>query len=374
MKKRAILQVADTGPLESLVLMLESAGYECLLPGERLRNWMREIGMDCVLDVEDLIHWMGYSRPLCKLQEADLSTMKFANVGKDAVPTILVDVKAHRSYSKIVKEWPNFAGRVLWYRINGGKPEHVVKDLGGGAKYDAGDEVNPPCPVLTPNQWYGNGLVETTPVERTEGFKTKQPCPSYTCWPPFLRFNNMQDKYPRITGQYTPPICLIHNIEGWGYRDLMPSLQEIGVGMYGRGSPNGCMTWEESMKRLSKSIAMVHLKSSDAPGYALYEALTLGVPVICTRRLIWRCRMQDLLIPGVTCLTFDRETHDGLTPEDVRNCVAEVRHHLDYLYAPETNRKIGEAGRNRLREIMWSETRESDVESLKKFMATHFGA
>lgn len=30
--KTAILQVADTGPLESLVVMLRSVGYECFLP------------------------------------------------------------------------------------------------------------------------------------------------------------------------------------------------------------------------------------------------------------------------------------------------------------------------------------------------------
>jgi DNA-binding PadR family transcriptional regulator len=68
--------------------------------------------------------------------------------------------------------------------------------------------------------------------------------------------------------------------------------------------------------------------------------------------------MQDLLIPGETCLVFDRETHDGLTPDDVYYCTAEVREHLERLRDQAENYRIGSAGRQRLREVMWREDRD----------------
>ena len=117
---------------------------------------------------------------------------------------------------------------------------------------------------------------------------------------------------------------------------------------------------------------MVHLKSSDAPGYALYEGLAAKCPLIVSRRLIWRNRMQDLLIPGETCLTFDRETHDPLNEEDIRSCTEEIAQHLKTLSNPTENERIGMAGYERLRQVMWSETNPSDVESLKQFMERHY--
>jgi len=111
---------------------------------------------------------------------------------------------------------------------------------------------------------------------------------------------------------------------------------------------------------------MVHLKSSDAPGYSLYETLAAGCPAVVTRRLIWRNHMQDLFEPGVTCLVFDRETHDGLTEDDVQDCTREVKEHLERLQDPTENQRIGLAGHNRLKEIMWDKSKDS--EHLSNFM------
>lgn len=70
--------------------------------------------------------------------------------------------------------------------------------------------------------------------------------------------------------------------------------------------------------------------------------------------------MDDLLIPGETCLVFDRTGHQGLTDQDVVDCINEVRRHLDYLRVPENNVKIGLAGKHRLAEVMWNEERDGD--------------
>lgn len=390
--KTAIIQCADTGPLESLVIMLRSVGYDCHLPNEDIKRELRALKCGLVLDIASLVNGMGYDWPM-RLPEATLADMSRPDV-------VFVDVKAHQVYDKVTARWPNLKGRVLWYRINGAAPEHVIKPNGE----DCGDEANPPCPVLTPNQWYNGdgdysrlytdqkctrcgGSGEESPAELCQNCDHcwgwgKEPTPlhdfvleqqrAYACWPPFYRFDEYFSRHDRPEFEFAPPVCLIHNVQGWGYGDLLEPMRNLGVKVFGAGSPDGLMGHKVIPPVLSNSLAMVHLKSSDAPGYSIYESLAAGCPIICTRRLIWRCKMQALLIPGETCLVFDRETHDGLTPEDVASCTAEVAGHLERLRDPAENQRIGMAGRQRLKEIMWSENRPSDVESLRAFMDKHY--
>lgn len=359
MSKTAILNVADTGPLESLAVMLKAIEWRVLLPSESLKNKLREIGCDTVLNVADLVKSGSYEEPDAPLFEglAYTDDMRIMNGGQ----FVLFDVKAHRNFSKIKAAWPQ--AKVCWYRINGGKPEHVVN-----ARGDMGDEVNPPCPIVTPNMWYSNKFIHN----EEEGWGAAPPWRdrSYACWPPFHRLADHASK-SRLPGQ--PPICLIHNLQGWGYGALIENFKRLGIKLYGEGSPDGLLKHSEVPDVLSKALAYVHLKSNDAPGYALYEALAAGCPVICTRRLIWRCRMQDLLIPGKTCLVFDRETHEGLTADDVWNCTNEVSNHLEWLKVPEVNLSIGMAGREKLKEVMWSKTNIGHVSSFAEFMDKHFG-
>lgn len=394
--KTAILQVADSGPLESLVLMLRSIGYQCFIPNNYLKHRLRGIGCDTVLDIDGLVRGWGYEPPF-PMQEVGPEWMERTD--------LYVDIKAHRNGPLVWREWPSLQKKTLWYRINGGKPEHVIRykacelcwdkefvntyEAIGGVKddclqcqgagrvitEDCGDEVNPPCPVLTPNQWYKDewfGRPSDNPPDwcGAEGR-------AYTCWPPFHQFSRYFDSYGRVRGTpedpYEDPICLIHNLVGWGYRDLVSSMSALNVKCYGAGSPDGLIPHSVVPHTLSRAVAYVHLKSSDAPGYALYEALAAACPVICTRRLIWRCRMQDLLIPGKTCLVFDRETHDGLTEEDARQCTAEVAAHLALLRSdPDENRRIGMNGYQRLREVMWSAEKKENVESLQEFFGRNF--
>ncbi len=381
--KKAILQVADTGPLESLVVMLNSVGYSCFLPEERLRARLRAIGCDTVLDIKGLIDNWGYEKPF-PLPEASVDDMKLCD--------LYVDVKGHRNGPLIWKEWPNLEHKTLWYRINGSKPEHVIRADG----FDCGDEVNPPCPVITPNQWYkyapstnNEGKLEYSAHSNTHKIDTGHwGGRSYAFWPPFVQFmeysSHRVDPSARYTtanrdngskySKYEHPICLIHNLAGWGYGALVEPFHALGIKMHGTRSPDGLLQHKEIPVRLSKALAMVHLKSNDAPGYALYEALAAACPIICTRRLIWRCKMQDLLIPDETCLVFDRETHDTLSQQDVLDCTKEVSEHLQKLSDPSFNRIIGEAGRARLKEVMWNQCNTQDVDSLRQFMIRNFGA
>ena len=338
--KVAILQVADTGPLESLVIMLRSVGYECFSPDERLKGELRRLGCDTVLDIQGLVENWGYTQPM-HLPEATISMMQSA--------ALYVDIKGHRNGPKVWSRWPNLKDKTLWYRINGGQPEHVIKPSGE----DCGDEANPPCPILTPNLWYDG---------HTQAFAD---------WPPFYRFNDYYPKHGR-SHSYTNPICLIHNLVGWGYGPLVQNIREMGVKFYGRGSPDDLIPHSHVASTLSSALAMVHLKSSDAPGYAIYEGLAAGCPLIVSKRLIWRNRMQELLIPGETCLTFDRETHDSLDGDDVARCSMEISEALKELAAPATNSRIGMAGRAKLQELMWSDKKQEDIQSLGSFMERMF--
>jgi hypothetical protein len=129
--KQAVLQVSDSGPLESLVAMLGHAGYQCYLPTKDLQNHLRGLGCDTVLEVADLVRVWGYDWP----RELPAATTRLMDSCD-----LYVDVKAHRNGPKVWDRWPRLRGRTLWYRINGGMPEHVVR---GGE--DCGDEVNPPA-------------------------------------------------------------------------------------------------------------------------------------------------------------------------------------------------------------------------------------
>lgn len=364
MSRIAVLQVADTGPLESLVVMLRSVGYECRLPNAGLREQLRRIECDNVEEIDRLVSHWGYDRPF------DLPEAGVADILHPL--SLYVDVKAHRNGPRVAGAWNgNLRQRTLWYRINGTAPEIVP---------GKGDEVNLWCPILTPNQWY-----HEDPSSFPKFWDGKSPSGpewggmAYTCWPPFYRFKDYDHRRGptregQTTFQYDPPMCLVHNLAGWGYGALTSSFRErLGVRLYGVRSPDGLINHREIPRRLAFALAYVHLKSSDAPGYALYEALAAGCPVICTRRLIWRCRMGELLIPGETCLVFDRETHEGLTEEDVRTCTKEVGDHLEKLKDPAYNAQIGEAGRARLQKVMWSADKPQDVESLKQFMVRHYG-
>lgn len=383
MKKRtALLQVADVGPLESLVLMLRSVGYTCVLPNPQCLSELRGQGLDTVLSVHDLIRSGSYDPvrpPIGPLEE----------VGPEALRTcaLYVDVKAHRNGPKLWKRYPRLADRTLWYRINGCQPEHVIN-----ARGDHGNEINPPCPVLTPNLWYGSKywcpdckwveptsqlLVSDRKCVNTGCRKELQITPwydkAYACWPPFVRFSEYYVSYGRASTGYDPPLCLVHNLQGWGYGALVePFREQFNLRCYGGGNPDGDLAHSEVPKRLAKALCMIHLKSSDSPGYALYEAMAAACPLIVTRRLIWRNRMEDMLVPGETCLVFDRETHEGLSAQDVAECIREVKDNLIALRDLSINRRIGLAAKDRLKSLMWTADNDEHVASLSRFLYNNF--
>lgn len=379
--KNAICQCADSGPLESLIEMLSSVGYHCYVPSRELKEQLKALGCDNVSDIDHLVRNEGYETPKVVTGEGEYPI-------PEAYPAdmlscdLYVDIKGHRNGPKVWKKYPRLEKRTLWYRINGGKAEHVVNERG-----DMGNEANPPCPVLTPNQWYSHETLLDSSNEFSDALSTQKLIRlrerSYACWPPFVRFGEYA--YPRphvphrdydrmvLREKYTAPICLVHNFQGWGYGPLLAVAKEFGTRIHGVRSPDGLLQHREVKIQLSQCLAYLHLKSSDAPGYALYEALASACPVVCSRRLIWKNRMEGLLIPGETCYVFDRPTHDPISQEEVAECRKEIGAALRALSSSQENIRVGENGRKRLQELMWSKDRPEDVASLKDFFARNFG-
>lgn len=346
---RVIIQAADTGPVESLMYMFNSLGIECLLPSERLLGIFRSMKLSTIISRTTLEESWGYSPvqlPFRIAEESDLNRMD----------TILVDVKGHVNYKSLVKRYPKLANRILWYRINGGEPENVP---------GKGEELNPPCPIITPNQWY-------------ESFSKTR---AYVFWPKLVNSNNhLTHRDTQIESEilaskyapYLPPISLVHNIEGWGFAKLIPDLESTGLKLYGVRSRDGVISNIEARQRLKRSVAMIHLKSSDAPGYAIYEAIDNGCPIIVSRRLIWRNKMQKLLIPQITCLVFDRETHEELTPKDIESCTKEIKQGLSSLMSPITREILTKEASKVFNNIQWSSSDPENVRSLQEFLRFNF--
>jgi hypothetical protein len=187
---------------------------------------------------------------------------------------------------------------------------------------------------------------------------------AYAFWPPFALWDAFQRA--RTPGTY-PPVCLVHNQAGWGYGVVGERLRaSIGLKCYGGyGSPDGCYPHAELPKLLAGTGCMVHLKSVDAPGYAVYEAMAAGCPVVIPGRFIYRCRAGTLLERGVTCLVFD--DHDEPSRHDDEECVREVHRAVAMLEDPVINRRVGEAGRDRLRGLLWN-----DAAGFAAFLERHF--
>ena len=309
--KRAILNIADTGALESTAHMLERIGYVCMRPGNELLHELRQANLANVLSIDDLVKDWGYARP-CGPMPAFREDMQSCD--------LFVDTKAHTNYPKIVARWPNLAGKVLWCCLNGGDPTK---------RTDGEPWADPPCPVLTNNQWY-------------EGPRF------YTCYPLYVRFD--ERKRSGIDG---PPVCLVHNVERWGHGELVKPLQDEGVMFYGVNSPHCMLPHAQAMHELEQATCMVHLKCGDTVGYAVVEALAAKVPVLCTTRYIEETRLGALLEPGKTCLAF----HDA---PSFRTAMVRVRNAAE-------NDRIGCWGRERLRDLMWR-----DADGFATFMGRNF--
>ncbi len=337
--KLAILQMSDTPQVESSAVMLRAAGYEVMVCGPSVRDELRRIGCGTVVSVEQAIQW-GCDALDPSIRQATLTDMERAD--------LFCEIKVN-NIAKVQERWPRLVERTAFWRVNGARPEHVIRTR-DGKREDCGNEMDPGVPTITNNFWYS----------RPEG--VPRPNDNYTFWPPYPRALDFNPMNRTGTGD---PFCLCHAVGSWGFGCIVPQCEAMGVKVYGVRSPAGSVQHSEVPRIVASGLCMVHLKGSDCPGWALYEALLGGCPVIIAKWLIARGLYYDLYRNGETCFTFGVECDEtGRGDAKYDQCVEEIRTLLHYLKQPvnaDHVRGVGIAGRKRLLELMWDAERDGQA-------------
>lgn len=392
--KLAILQNGDEPQVRSTAAMMAAAGYEVRTCGPEILAALRAAGCDSLYSTAHM-EALGYDR--CEgIQQAGMADLLTCD--------LFMEIKV-RNVAKIVAKWPRLRGRIAWLRVNGSQPEICEK---------GGDEVNLPCPVITACMWYGteryrgkvNNLCPLSfqhlPHDACDGFPlsdrqkqaeqehlasnaARDPGPvtlgdngmAYVCWPPYPRSAEYdrvnRERIRKANGNNTPPYCLAHSAPAWGYGQIVQQCVEMGIRVFGNNAPHGQVSHREVVGITERALCLVHLKSVDCPGWALYEAILAGCPVVTGRLLNSRMLAGALLEHGETCLEFGvpASLDYGRGDMDFPKCLANIKEALERLRDPAENIRVGENGRRRLNELLW--TAGKDGPGFKAFMERHFG-
>lgn len=344
-KKLAILNIADTGALESTWIMFDALGYEVRRPNEQLLQQIRACGCSGVFSVKELKDRMGYDDPMVTALASPDDTQRCS---------VFVDVKAHVNYPYIVKRWPNLERKVLWCCLNGGNPTKRTDGL---------PWANPPCPVLTNNQWYKDSFVVHNQWSGEGHAMFSNPAPwngrAYVCYPPYARwFDRKQSTHDG------PPICLVHNVRNWGYGHLVDAYTDLGGKAYGWGdTPHGLLPYKSAMAALERALCQVYLKKGDTVGYAAVEAIAAGVPMVVTQEYIRETRLEEMFKLG-TCAVVNTRSVDKFQ--------LDLQATLRFLNEPGIPTQIGKRARENYLRLQWNARNSAHIDGWESFVKRNF--
>lgn len=198
----------------------------------------------------------------------------------------------------------------------------------------------------------------------TSNFYFNKAFRTYVPW-----YNRFSIKPREKLVEYEKPVGFLHGGYGWGFSRYFPRLREY-VDVWGHRSPCGVLPQIAVKDKLAKTLAFVHLKSQDAPGYALYEAFASATPIILPRFFVQNTMFQDLFIHEETCLMFDNNDKAARdeTDSERQAVIDQITGFLERLKDPEENYRIGVNGLFKWRELTrWtSEKRDKFEEYLKQ--------
>ncbi len=196
--------------------------------------------------------------------------------------------------------WTSYAkkhhinAKIIFYCGNGdtGTPPQYHMDNFWTANYPAY------CASKSRNKIYWQGIF-------CDAYPDYQTIPSSPHHEGFASFvNRIQEIYP-ASYDFIKKSQSIYNACGG----------EESVFFYGQRNAHGMLNMgkygneDEVYQKMANSIAVLHIKDTDAPGFTIMRALALGKPLIVTRKFIDNTQLSTLLNEN-TCIIVD-------TPEDM---------------------------------------------------------
>lgn len=317
----ATLTGMDTKPAESLALILRSIGFEVFMLTDDALARYRTKGYTGGVD-QALLRSMGYA-------DAKITPT-------DKVEGVFFDLKL-KDLESMMKIHPEVKG--------------VLAPINGG--YDDYEHYGDHYPTVTNNFWIRNAFHFYSPM--------------------------VGEIKPKEKAGDGPPVDLLHNAYNWGMRSYIDEIiSKTGLQIYGSyGSPAGLIHNDKVPELMKNARAFVHIKASDCPGWALWEAFASATPVVVMSLFTRRMKFEDLYIDGETCLTwgdniFEQDKED---PRIIREFVdREMPKALEELYAkvdklksdPEYAHELGMRGH-----LAWKKKVEwtpEKAEALKKYL------
>lgn len=323
---KAVLNIGHTGCVGGMAIMLRSLGYEVVHLNDDAISKLHMETKHGFGTARSSLYWMGYEKPLVPF------------VGLEALDgaDLYVDIKED-NMDVMSRFYPSL--KKLLFSINGGREPYNV------SKY----------PVVSGNFY----------------------APGFLCYPPFMNQFGLSPR--QKIKEFTAPMGLLHNASGWGFGEYLEDVTKLGIQIYGgKGSPAGNIRQRDLHKYLSTAKAFVHMKAIDAPGYALYEAMASGVPVILPQLFVDRTKYSNLYIDEKTCLTFgayaakvegnpDKPIESWEKLEVHQRVIKEIASILKRLEDPEENYRIGHAGYLKWKELTdWTEEKADKLEAYFK--------
>ena len=201
----------------------------------------------------------------------------------------------------------------------------------------------------------------------TANFNIQNAFLSYVPW-----FNRLGLVPREKMTKFGKPIGLLNGGIGWGYKRFFPAVKDK-IDIYGMKSPAGQLPQQYVKPVLSNAKCFVHLKTHDAPGYALYESFASAVPVVVPQFFVNNTKYHDLFIDGETCLIFgkgqERWHDDSLheSEESYWETIRSIDQCLDRLSDPEENYRIGINGLFKFKELTrWTPIKRDALEEYLK--------
>lgn len=324
-RRTAIINVPHRQCEQAAEIMLASAGYQPL-------------GISRLLAVQ-----------LAKYMKQSInSQIALKATPKDFLTCDLFVTIKYYSVLDTLSRHKHLQGKVLWFDINGGMPGVDIPQ--------APFKIMPTSPVVPyvgSCKWYA----DDSPYNVSG--------PRYVTYIPLANRKQCLETTRAMSG---PPVSMVHNPYHWGYGWLVDPLRRSGVKFHGGwGAPDSLLPQDEVAPKLARSRCYIHAKGHDCPGFSLYQALMCACPAIITSVFLERTGYSDLYQHDKTCLVAQDEP-DLPVEERTRVLCARIRQFMKQLEDPKENKRIGEAGRARLLELLWDPARESDTSSFRKFM------